>query len=188
MNNKMIYEYPIGNDECVTFRALTSTDSIETITVLLNKSYKFLLDMGLNYVAATQDESVTLNRIEKAYKCFVGIYKGKIISTISLYNYSPSSNSKWYNEPHVAKVGQFAVLPEYQKFGIGNKMMEIVEHEAKAIENISELALDTAETAYHLIHYYEKRGYRYIETIKWNETNYKSVIMSKCLVTIQEVG
>lgn len=188
MNEKINYEHPIGNEGCVTFRALTSTDSIEAITVLLNKSYKFLLDMGLNYVAATQDESVTLNRIEKAYKCFVGIYRGEIISTISLYDHSPSSNSKWYNEPFVAKVGQFAVLPEYQKFGIGNKMMEIVEHEAKGIENITELALDTAETAYHLIHYYEKRGYRYIETIKWNETNYKSVIMSKCLATIQDVG
>jgi hypothetical protein len=67
-------------------------------------------------------------------------------------------------------------------------MMEIVENEAKAIENITELALDTAETAFHLIHYYEKRGYRYIETIKWNDTNYKSVIMSKCLATIQNVG
>lgn len=181
MNDRINDEYPIENDGCVTFRALKSNDSIEAITILLNKSYKFLLDMGLNYVAATQDASVTLNRIEKAYKCFVGIYKGEIISTISLYRYSPSSHSKWYNEKHVAKFGQFAVLPEFQKFGIGNKMMEIVEHEASALENISELALDTAETAYHLIHYYEKRGYRYIETIQWNETNYKSVIMSKCL-------
>lgn len=175
------YAYQIGENAFVELREWTSNDSIKSLTSLLNKSYKFLLDMGLNYVAATQDESVTLIRIEKAYKCFVGIYEGEIIATISLYNDSSSTNCKWYNESFVAKVGQFAVLPAFQRFGLGHKMMEIVEHEAAALENISEIALDTAETAYHLIKYYEKRGYRYIETIKWDVTNYKSVVMSKSL-------
>ena len=54
--------------------------------------------------------------------------------------------------------------------------------EKKAIEGgMEELALDTSEGALHLIGYYKKRGYRYIETVKWDACNYNSVIMSKKL-------
>lgn len=35
---------------------------------------------------------------------------------------------------------------------------------------------DLDETAHHLMDFYKKRDYRYIETIKWDVTNYKSVI------------
>jgi len=91
----------------------------------------------------------------------------------------PSDKSSWYGKDNVAKFGQFAVDPELQKYGIGGKMIDMVEAEAGRITNVTELAPDTAETAYHLIDFYKKRGYRYVETIQWNETNYKSVVMSK---------
>ncbi|MBN2794654.1 MAG: GNAT family N-acetyltransferase [Clostridia bacterium] len=169
------------NNEAIEIRPLKSEDSISELTQVLNESYKFLLDMGLNYVAATQNDEVTLIRVNKAYKCFVAIREGKIIGTVSLYNYSPSTNSEWYNQKHVAKIGQFAVLPEYQKHGLGGKLMDIAELEASCLEHITEVALDTAETAYHLIRYYEKRKYRYVETIRWGLANYKSSVMSKVL-------
>lgn len=105
----------------------------------------------------------------------------RIISTIALYSPTPSNVSSWYNKEFVAKFGQFAVLYEFQKYGIGSKMIDIVEAEARKIENVKEIALDTAETAYHLIDFYKKRGYRYVETISWDMTNYNSVILSKLL-------
>lgn len=181
MIQKSLYSYSFNDGEHIDFRLLTSDDSIEELTQLLNKSYKFLADMGLNYVAATQDCSITLDRIKYAYKCYIGIYKNKIVSTISLYSPGPSDKSSWYNKDFVAKIGQFAVAPELQKYGIGSKMMDIAEEEARSIGNVRELALDTAETAHHLIDFYKKRDYRYIETIKWDVTNYKSVILSKKL-------
>jgi hypothetical protein len=45
----------------------------------------------------------------------------------------------------------------------------------------SELALDTAEPALHLIDWYERRGYRFIEYVQWRGKRYRSVIMSKTL-------
>lgn len=174
-----LYSYSFNDSEHIEFRLISSDDSIEELTQLLNKSYKVLADMGLNYVAATQEDSITLDRVRYAYKCYVGIYKNKIVSTISLYSPGPSDKSSWYNKDCVAKIGQFAVEPESQKYGIGSKMMDIAEEEARRIKNVRELALDTAETAHHLIDFYKKRGYRYIETIKWDVTNYKSVILSK---------
>ena len=181
MQQRNLYSYSFNDGEYIEFRLLTGDDSIEELTQLLHKSYKVLADMGLKYVAATQDHSTTLNRARSAYKCFIGIYKHKIVSTISLYSPKPLDESSWYSKDFVAKIGQFAVTPELQKYGIGSKMMDIVEEEAGKIKNVREIALDTAETAVHLIELYKKRGYRYVETVQWDVTNYKSVILSKSL-------
>ncbi|MDU5083485.1 GNAT family N-acetyltransferase [uncultured Tissierella sp.] len=179
MSQESLYSYNFNSNECIEFRLITTKDSIEELTQLLNKSYKILADMGLKYVAATQDDSVTLNRVRNAYKCYIGIYQNRIVSTISLYSPEPSDKSSWYSKEFVAKIGQFAVDTELQKYGIGSRMMDIVEEEARKINNVREIALDTAETAYHLIDFYRKREYRYIETIEWGATNYKSVVLSK---------
>jgi len=181
MEHRDLYSYSFNESKHIEFRLLSSDDSIAELTQLLHKSYKILADMGLRYVAATQDQSITLNRTRYAYKCYIGIYKHKIVSTISLYSPNPSDKSSWYSKDFVAKIGQFAVAPELQKYGIGSKMMDIVEEEARRIKNVREIALDTAETAYHLIDFYKKRGYRYVETIQWDVTNYKSVVLSKSL-------
>lgn len=179
MQENNLYSFYFGDNECIEFRLISESDSIEELTKLLHKSYKPLADMGLKYVATYQDENMTLKRIKNAYKCYVGIYKGKIVSTVSLYYPRPSDVSDWYNNDFVAKFGQFAVLPELQRYGIGSRMMDIIETEAREIKGIKELALDTAETANHLINYYKKRGYRHVETIKWSLTNYNSVVLSK---------
>lgn len=176
-----VYSYSLNDTEKIEFKLLSSGDSIDELTELLHRSYKFLADLGLNYVAATQDREKTLSRARRAYKCFVGIYRDKIVSTISLYSPRPAEESSWYSKDFVAKIGQFAVTPELQNSGIGSKMMDIAEEEAKAIKNVREIALDTAEGAFHLIEFYKKRGYRYVETIKWDMVNYKSVVLSKPL-------
>jgi len=165
----------------VQIRLYKEGDSIPVITSMLNQAYKQLLDMGLRYLAASQDDTETIKRLSKAYKAYIATYKGQIIGTVSLYKYKPNDISKWYNQSFVSKVGQFAVLPKYQSSGIGSLMMDKVESDAKDLEGIEELALDTAETAHHLISYYSNRDYVYKETIKWPRANYNSVIMSKVL-------
>ncbi len=166
----------------VKIKCFSTQDSIHEIRLLLNKSYKVLADMGLNYVAATQDDEETLKRIATAERCYLGLDQDKIIATLSLYAPKPSKHCQWYNQSNVAKIGQFAVLPAYQGTGIGSELLNHAEEQARLLAGVTELALDTAETAYHLIAYYEKRGYRYIETIQWQHANYPSVIMSKSLL------
>jgi len=46
---------------------------------------------------------------------------------------------------------------------------------------LEELALDTAEGASHLIKYYSDKGYRFIEYINWEITNYRNVVLSEKL-------
>jgi hypothetical protein len=43
------------------------------------------------------------------------------------------------------------------------------------------IALDTSELALNLIAFYERRGYRFVEHVRWPEVNYRSVIMAKPL-------
>lgn len=174
-------KFKLSSGKTLEVRLLKQEDSLKELTVLLNRAYQFLQDMGLNYLAAAQDETMTQKRVSKAYRCYVGLIDGQIISTISLYDHQPNDKSQWYNQEFVSKVGQFAVLPEYQKCGIGGMMMDIVEREAMSMTHIDEVALDTAETAHHLIALYKKRGYRYVETISWDMVNYNSVILSKNL-------
>ncbi len=181
MNQNNLIKFCFNGDEYIDIRLISNEDSIEDLTNLLHKSYKALADMGLKFVATYQDEDITLRRINDAYKCYLGIYKGQIVSTVCLYSPKESDNSKWYNNSFVAKFGQFAVLPKLQKYGIGSRMMEIVENDAKQIEDVTELALDTSENAHHLIDYYKRRGYRYVETINWSMTNYRSFVLSKPL-------
>ena len=54
--------------------------------------------------------------------------------------------------------------------------------EAWALEQrYRELAVDTAEPADHLVAFYSRRGYRFIEFAQWPGKHYRSVILSKSL-------
>jgi len=86
----------------------------------------------------------------------------------------------WLERPDVAHLGQFAVDPDLQKLGLGARLMDTVEMRARS-QNAKEIALDTAEPAAHLIAWYSRRGYRFIEYARWRGKKYRSVIMSKTL-------
>jgi GNAT superfamily N-acetyltransferase len=154
-------------------------DDIVSLTHLLNVAYKQLADMGLNYVATHQGPEITLKRIANA-TCFVLLKQNQIVGTISYYKPGMKSGTEWYQRPNVSVVGQFGVLPEYQKYGYGTLLLNRAIEEARR-DGADELALDTAEQATHLHRFYMKQGFRMVGNADWKETNYKSVVMSKRL-------
>ncbi|MCP4570645.1 MAG: GNAT family N-acetyltransferase [FCB group bacterium] len=163
----------------VIIRPISDKDSIEELTELLHRSYKVLADMGLKYLATWQDSDITRKRIAKG-ECFVAEDNGRIIGTINLYPPDILGGSPWLERGDIAEFGQFAVDPEFQKQGIGEMMVEFVENRARQI-GLAEIGLNTSEKSDHLIKWYEKLGYRFIEYVDWDLTNYRSVIMSKTL-------
>lgn len=162
------------------FRPLTENDSFEELTALLHLGYKRLADMGLRFVATNQDVATTRKRAGEG-ACWVGTLDGRLVATVTLYDAKRASGCAWYDRPEVASFGQFTVHPDLQGTGVGSRMMELVEGLARD-GGAQELALDTAEPAQHLIRYYKNRGYRFIEYVQWDVTNYRSVILSKRLV------
>lgn len=164
----------------LNIRRWADSDDVSALTEMLHRAYKPLADMGLRYLATHQDDEVTRDRILSG-SCYVVEAIGRVVGTVTLYGPgSANGRTPWYERADVAKFGQMAVEPEYQHRGIASQLMEHVEGEALRL-GAKELALDTSELAHHLIRYYTKRGYLFIEHTQWPGVNYRSVIMSKSL-------
>lgn len=160
-------------------REFRSTDSVPRLTELLHSAYRRLLDLGMKYVATSQGDEVTLNRIRKG-RCFVAEDGGVLVGTIVVEDQKQTHGCPWYDRADVASFHQFAVDPVRQGEGIGLKLVLRAE-EAAQESGAQEIALDTSEWAYHLIDWYGSLGYRIVEETQWREVNYRSVIMSKTL-------
>jgi len=159
---------------------------IDSLTDLLHAAYRPLAEKGMRYLATHQPPETTLKRLKKG-DSFLGFMNGQLISTITVVKNSPKSRCTWYRNPHVFYFSQFAVKPELQGMGLGRYLMDFVEDYAAA-EGALEMALDTSEHADQLISMYKNRGYRFVEYAKWDETNYRSVILSKALPASRRVN
>ena len=154
-----------------------SVDSVEELTELLHRAYKRLADMGLNFIATYQSAEYTRNYFRKG-QCFVLTSGKKIEGTIFYQTVMWDDAPEIYKDPDSVLVGKFAVEPSLQKIGLGEKLMDFAEGYA-AGEGKKRVVLDTSEKAFHLIEYYTRRGYKFIENWQWPDVNYRSVIMSK---------
>ena len=90
-------------------------------------------------------------------------------------------HGEYVTEGPLALFGQFAVEPNLQNQGLGRRLIETVEAEARRLGAI-EICLDTAQAADHLVGYYQKLGYEIRAEADWRpEVNYKSWVMVKDL-------
>ncbi len=166
--------------ERIVIRNLRESDPIPEITGLLHQAYAPLAAMGLRYTATHQDGDVTRSRLASGWP-WVAMLDGEIVATVTLYqNPAGSEDCAWYRQPGVFSFGQLAVRPDLQGHGLGGRLFAMLETEA-AMRGAGELALDTADGADHLIRWYEKIGFRFIEHVSWSNTNYRSVVLSKTL-------
>ena len=179
-------DHPSASGTQILIRPIADGDSIIELTDLLHRSYKRLADMGFRFFASHQTPQQTLERISNG-ECFVGVNDGALVATITFYPEPHNDGPLWYQRSDVGTFGQFAVEPGLQGSGIGRRLMDHIEAMARR-RGLAEMACDTAEGAAHLIAYYSRRGYRFIEHTQWDVTNYRSVVMSKTLIPQPEDG
>lgn len=163
----------------ISIRPWLNTDSPAELTELLHRAYARLAAMNLRFWATHQSADVTEQRIASG-ECFVAVADGAICGTILFRDASRTNGSPWYDRPDVASFGQFAVEPGLQSKGLGRRLISHVEDRAAA-SGARELALDTAEPAVHLVDWYTRLGYRFIEHAQWQHTNYRSVLLSRAV-------
>jgi len=165
-----------------TIRPWSGTDSVEEITEMLHASYRPLAQQGMHYNASHQPPAQTLDRLTGgASYLAIDQESGKIVGTVTLYHSSPKTYHPYYQRPGLVYFGQYAVHPEFQGNGIARLLYKSIANHARAV-GATEIALDTAETAYDLIALYRRWGFEIVDTADWDSTNYISVIMSKPLI------
>jgi GNAT superfamily N-acetyltransferase len=160
-------------------RTLAPTDSLIELTDLLHRAYASLGAMGLNYTAVDQTPDITAQRIAGG-QCYVAEVEGRITGTIVVKPTYQKSDCEYFTRPGVAAVHQFAVDPNMQGKGIGRALLQACEAWASQ-QSCSELAMDTAEQAEHLIKLYTNLGYRQVGLVQWRGKVYRSVVLSKAL-------
>ncbi len=158
-------------------RQLTPDDSITALTALLHAAYASLGAIGLNYTAVDQSDEVTLRRIAGG-ECWLALDGDALIGTVLFRPPGVSRGTPHFERPTVASLGQFAVAPSRQREGVGAILMRHAEIRAREI-GAAELALDTAEGAAHLIAWYGRQGFRFVEYAQWEGKTYRTLVMSK---------
>lgn len=170
--NKLMNFNITHNKQHYIFRLATPND-VSQIRTLVNLAYKELLDMGLNYTAATQDEAVTLERMSKG-RTFVLVAQKQVVGTILFFK------ENHFTQKNSAYVGQFAIAPELKRNGLGSIIMDFCEQLAND-ENYEAIQLDTAKPAKHLVDWYLRRGYKIVGELHWDGKTYDSFIFEKTL-------
>jgi GNAT superfamily N-acetyltransferase len=166
-----------ASGQSVLYRHLSDADDLDGLTTLLHVAYAPLAEAGMHFVASHQTVETTRKRLARGLP-IVAVIDGAVIGTITVATIQNTGGSPFYDRPDVASVGQFAVAPELQNRGIGSVLMRVAEQ--CAVEcGAAYLALDTSEHAAHLIGFYENRGFRFIEYIRYPDVNYRSVVMAK---------
>ena len=159
------------------FRYLNPADDLENITEMLHAAYRPLADAGMRYLASHQDSTVTRARAA-AGETIVALDGSQVVGIITLSDTATTKGSPFYDQPDVARFGQFAVRPSHQRRGIGAILLSLVERRARD-KGVRELGLDTSEHADGLIAFYRAKGYRFVEHCRWTDVNYRSVILAK---------
>jgi len=168
----------------VTIRPFDRRDDLVALTALLHRSYAPLAAAGMHFVASHQSVATTRERVHgTGTTCLVAVTEaGVVVGTISVTGPRAGGvgypgGPPWYQRPDVAVAGQYAVEPSSQGRGIGRRLLSAAVDLARD-RGAAELACDTSERAADLITMYERRGFRHVDAVDWEETNYRSVVLS----------
>ncbi|NUP06788.1 MAG: GNAT family N-acetyltransferase [Polyangiaceae bacterium] len=168
--------------EQLVIRRLEEGDSFAELTTLLHRAYAPLAAAGLRFGATQQTEDETKQRALGG-ECYVAELDGVIVGTITLRSPGPCAihdRVKLYADPGVYAFEQLGIEPVHKGRGIGKALMDHVEGRAKALGG-ARIACDTSERATQLVEMYVRRGYEIVDTVQWDETNYRSVVLAKRL-------
>lgn len=163
----------------LTLRILRDTDSLQELTGLLHRAYAELGSAGLNFTAVDQSPEVTAQRIAGG-TCFLAHWGETLVGTVLAKPAEPGSACRYFRQPGVATLRQFAVDPGHRGKGVGLRLIEACEQWARDA-GFEEIALDTARPAQHLISLYTRLGYQIVDTVQWEGKTYESVVMRKQL-------
>ena len=166
-----------GLPEDIRLRRLNAGDCLDQLTGLLHRAFSRLGAMGIPCSCVDQSAEVTRRRVARG-DCFVALSGERIVGTITLYAPDAVSDSRHYRDVRVASARQLGVDPQFQGTGVGSALLDLACRWAHD-HGYEQLALDTPEPAGHLIDYYDRLGFRVVETLQFSGRPYRSMVFAK---------
>jgi GNAT superfamily N-acetyltransferase len=164
----------------VQVRELMPEDSLAEITHLIHASYAERAGENLQFWGTYQTVTDTERRFRSG-QGFVAESGGQLVGTITAIPPRPDADIPLYREPGTWHFCQYAVLPEFQRRGIGRRLHDVAESYAYS-HGARTMALDTAAPAVKLVEMYARWGYVKVGEWDWRpHTNYLSVIMARSI-------
>jgi len=160
-----------------------ASEDAALLTNLLHRAYAELADSGLNFTASYQDESETLSRIGNG-PCWLIEDNHHIVASITFAFPAPAHVRRVCQTAHqegIAWLNQMAVDPAYRGRGLARRLRDTGFEWAKE-QGATQVGLDTALCATHLVELYHGWGFQDVEVIHWPAHNYDSTVMTKMLL------
>lgn len=167
--------------DAIEIRPLARDDSLDELTSMLHRAFSTLGRMGIDCTCVNQTLETTARRVRLG-DCHVAVREGRLIGTVTLHRPERRSESRWYRQPDVASLHQFAVDPRFQGTGCGKALLEAATNWAKD-RGYGELALDTPALAAHLVEFYRSQGFRLVEEVQLPGKAYRSAVLSRTIGT-----
>lgn len=163
----------------IVIRLLDAQDCLTELTALVHRAYAPFGRLGLNCTGVDQSVDTTRRRIGRG-DCFVAVWKGRIVGTVTLCAPDLRSECPWYRRHGIASAQQLAVDPAFQGKGLGRALLRCTEDRARA-RGARELALHTPRPAHQLLSFYQRLGFRPVECRQFTGKHYQSIVLSKPL-------
>jgi len=150
------------------------------LTALLHRAYAQLAAAGLNFTATYQDEAETLRRCACG-PCWVSLDGDRLAASISLEFPTPAHLRRvctTAHRPGIAWLQQIAVDPAYRGLGLASQLRNVAYGWARD-HGATQIGLDTAQPATHLVAMYHHWGFVDAEIIHWPGKTYDSVVLTR---------
>lgn len=163
----------------VVIRMLDASDSIEELTLLVNRAYATLGDAGFKLEGVDQSVERTRQRVAQG-ACLVAALGGALVGTLTLRAGFENPVCPYLAQPNIVCRYQHAVAPEFQGRGIGHALMVESERWARELY-FDEIVGYTAEGHAWKRAYWRRNGVVEVDRVQWPGDAFFSVVGAKRL-------
>lgn len=168
--------------EPISIAPIQPDDDAMAVFRLVQRAYAPLAAEGLRFTATYQNASQIMSRLHED-RGFLIRRQGQIIGAFGMTYPEKPNYGDWVCPGSLASFQLFCVDPDCQGLGVGTRALRHMERLAKEW-GAEWLALDTADTAAHLISFYRRNGFERVGSVDYRpSTNYLSVVLAKPILT-----
>lgn len=154
--------------------------SWDEITDVIHDAYKEREKQNLHFAATRSTPAENAQKILDG-KCFLAMDNNEIAGLVFLrcpkwpYLTRKNGKQKWYCDKKYGMVINLAVKEKYKRHGISKKLLQKLIDECKDLK-LDSVIIDTSSKLKWLNQFYASFGFKKVDYISWNTTNYYTIV------------